>query len=521
MRRLFVVLGASALLALGPARPWPRSPFRLDEQIVDEADVLGGRGGRVGRRARRAAVRGRHPAVRRLRRHLRRPDRRRVDARRPRSCPELGGDDALLAVAVDDRRVRLLPCPTAPTSPAARPTQLAGQAVEPEFADGNWEAGAVAFADILRTGEAPGGGGSGGGRRAARPGRRSPSSVAAPTCSCRNRRKKRAAAPPPVQRMEKPDPYAGETTEQLQFRASSALLELDEAMKTSQLDLDYARSQYGEQAVAGFDKALATVAGRALPRVHAAPAAGRRRAGGRADHAADARRDAAADRRPPPPGWTSRPAPSRSCATWRTPRRRCWRRWPRGSPSCTPASRRRSSGWPQLAAAVRRRRRSPRSRTTSTEARARLAAAEQEVQEARDGPGVGRAAAPPSATSARPRTRSRRPPRCSTPSAGSAPTWTPPAAAWRRCGPRRRRTSPRPGRSPRRGTASGLRPQIARAEAALAAADGLTAGERARPAGGAAAAGGGRHRARAGAGRRPRRADAAPPARPRRWSRRC
>ena len=61
-----------------------------------------------------------------------------------------------------------------------------------------------------------------------------------------------------MQRLEQPDPYAGTTTEELQGRASNALLELDEAMKTSQLDLDYARSQYGEEAVAGFDQALAT-----------------------------------------------------------------------------------------------------------------------------------------------------------------------------------------------------------------------------------------------------------------------
>jgi hypothetical protein len=58
-------------------------------------------------------------------------------------------------------------------------------------------------------------------------------------------------------RLERPDPYAGTTTEQLQFRANSSLLELDEAMKTSQLDLDFARAQYGEEATAGFDRALA------------------------------------------------------------------------------------------------------------------------------------------------------------------------------------------------------------------------------------------------------------------------
>jgi hypothetical protein len=61
-----------------------------------------------------------------------------------------------------------------------------------------------------------------------------------------------------VVRLEKPDPYAGVSTEELQGRASNALLELDEAMKTSQLDLDYARAQYGEDAVTGFDTALAT-----------------------------------------------------------------------------------------------------------------------------------------------------------------------------------------------------------------------------------------------------------------------
>ncbi|WP_324275756.1 hypothetical protein [Blastococcus brunescens] len=58
-------------------------------------------------------------------------------------------------------------------------------------------------------------------------------------------------------RIEQADPFPGESTEQVQFRASNALLELDEAMKTSQLDLDFARSQYGEEAVTGFGAALA------------------------------------------------------------------------------------------------------------------------------------------------------------------------------------------------------------------------------------------------------------------------
>ena len=92
-----------------------------------------------------------------------------------------------------DRRTRM-PCPdsaaTTPCSPSrwrngstassvpdgadvtrAEMETLAGQAVEPEFAEGDWAAGAVAFADILRTGEAPGSGGLRWRRRAAAAGR--------------------------------------------------------------------------------------------------------------------------------------------------------------------------------------------------------------------------------------------------------------------------------------------------------------------------------------------------------------
>jgi hypothetical protein len=46
-------------------------------------------------------------------------------------------------------------------------------------------------------------------------------------------------------------------TDQLQGRASTALLEVDEAVQSSQLELDFARAQYGDEAVAGFAEALA------------------------------------------------------------------------------------------------------------------------------------------------------------------------------------------------------------------------------------------------------------------------
>lgn len=254
VRRLFVVLGASALLAVGAAGPaLAEEPFRLEDQIVDEAGVL--------------------------------DDEAQVDAALDElqtdegiqlfvvfidsfdgmntdewiaSTAELSGlgaQDAMLAVAVDDRAYDFeLPLSAPVTGQEA--DRLATQFVEPEFGDGDWEAGVVVFADILRTGEAPGGGDSGGGGALLVVGAIALVGGGAYLVS-RNRRRKREALPPPVTRLEQTDPYAGVPTDELQGRASNALLQLDEAMQTSQLDLDYARLQYGPQAVEGFDKALA------------------------------------------------------------------------------------------------------------------------------------------------------------------------------------------------------------------------------------------------------------------------
>ena len=85
----------------------------------------------------------------------------------------LGGNDALLAVAVDERDYRFHPArrPTSELSVDEANSARRSGAVEPEFGpQGDWDAGVVAFADILRTGEAPGSGGSdsGGGGAAAR-----------------------------------------------------------------------------------------------------------------------------------------------------------------------------------------------------------------------------------------------------------------------------------------------------------------------------------------------------------------
>jgi uncharacterized membrane protein YgcG len=257
VRRLPVVLGATALLLLSGGPALAEEPFRLTDKVADEAAVIGNE----------APV---EDAID----ELQAEDGTQlyvvfVDSFEGMGAGEwmqstgklsgLGGDDALLAVAVQDEDYGFT-LPVASELSVSEANSLAREYVAPEFTAGDWSTGAVAFADILRTGEAPGSGsgsdsGGGGALLAV-------VAIAAvgggAYLVARARRRKREAQPPPVVRLEKPDPYAGVSTDELQGRASNALLELDEAMKTSQLDLDYARSQYGEDAVTGFDKALAT-----------------------------------------------------------------------------------------------------------------------------------------------------------------------------------------------------------------------------------------------------------------------
>ena len=157
MRRLPVVLGATALLLLSGGPALAEDPFRLDEQLVDEAGVVGD-----------------EAEVSNALEELQAEDGTQLfvvfvdtfeglDAGQWMSetgdLSGLGGNDAILAVAVEDRSYAFtLPSGSELTTDEAN--SLAGQAVEPEFGEGDWAAGAVAFADILRTGEAPGSGGS-------------------------------------------------------------------------------------------------------------------------------------------------------------------------------------------------------------------------------------------------------------------------------------------------------------------------------------------------------------------------
>ncbi|MGY2066477.1 TPM domain-containing protein [Blastococcus sp. SYSU DS0619] len=266
MRRLCVVLGVLAVLLVtgGPAYAVP--PFRLTEQIVDEVGALDGGTAQV------------QNAIDDLRSatgtdlyvvfvsSFDGADRTEW-AQATAELSQLSEEDALLAVAVDDGLYGFL-------RPADHPLSkdqleaLADDQVSPQFAAGDFPGGVATFAGLLESdgtataqpadsgSDAGTDGGSGGAGALLVVGGIAVVGGGAYLVS-RARRNRAGGALPASRQRPAPDPYEGVPTDELQGRASEALLEMDEAVKTSQLDLDFARSQYGEDAVAGFGAALA------------------------------------------------------------------------------------------------------------------------------------------------------------------------------------------------------------------------------------------------------------------------
>ncbi|SDY06709.1 TLP18.3, Psb32 and MOLO-1 founding protein of phosphatase [Geodermatophilus africanus] len=253
MRRLPAVLALLAALVLlggGPALAEP--PFDVPEQVTDRAGVLVGDESSV-----EAAVA-----------ELQAEDQLQlfvvyVDsfdgldqeewATRTAELSGLGGNDVLFAVAVEDRLYAYNPPADFPLS-REEIEEIIASDVEPELSAGDFDGAAIALAE--RLGSSGGGDGGDGGSGVGTVAVVGGIAAVAGGAYLVSRSRRRRQGPPPTQRIERPDPHAGVPTEQLEAQASTALLELDEAVKTSRLDLDYARLQYGADAVAGFAEAL-------------------------------------------------------------------------------------------------------------------------------------------------------------------------------------------------------------------------------------------------------------------------
>ncbi|MCZ2825497.1 MULTISPECIES: TPM domain-containing protein [unclassified Modestobacter] len=270
LSRLLVPLAVgvpAVLLTAGPALA--AEPFAPTEQLVDEADVLDG---------------GEESEVESALQELQAEDGTQlyvvyVEDFGELSGPEwaadafdvagLGTNEVLFAVATEQERLGYYVGQSSPVTQSGLDSFVSSE-VEPFLVEGDWAGAAVTLAEGIQAGDgasagaagaAGGGDGGGGGALAVLVGIAVVGGGGYALMKSRRRKKQQAAAARVAEERAAAeaaarDPHHGTSTEQLTFRASQELLDLDEAIKTSELDLAYARSQYGEQSVAGFQDAL-------------------------------------------------------------------------------------------------------------------------------------------------------------------------------------------------------------------------------------------------------------------------
>jgi uncharacterized membrane protein YgcG len=160
---------------------------------------------------------------------------------------QLGEEDALLAVAVGDRTYGLSVADGFPVE-ESRVDQIRTEDVEPRLSAEAWAGAAVALADGLRSGS-DGGFGLGlavvGG-----------AVLVGGGAYLLHRRRRRSAEEAPPARELPPDEFPDVSTSDLAYRASAALIEVDDAVRTSEQELAAARTHFGAEAVAEFAAAL-------------------------------------------------------------------------------------------------------------------------------------------------------------------------------------------------------------------------------------------------------------------------
>src|SRR3954447_19597724 len=266
VRRLTIVLGilaAAFFVGAGPALAV--APFALSDQITDQVDALGGDRSDV------------QDALDSLRQD------KGIElfvvyvdsfdgatgqtwATQTLHASGLSGNQAVFAVATGDRKYGF----DAGTAEAQQALNEASGDIENELGNDNWADAAVVAADAVggTSSSSSGGGGSnsglvtlgvvlalvlvaGGGYMFFR--------------ARRNRRKELAQAQQQPAQVGPPDPHAGTPTEVLNGRASEALLDLDERVRTAQVNVDFARTHFGADAVPGADQALEQTRGEPPP----------------------------------------------------------------------------------------------------------------------------------------------------------------------------------------------------------------------------------------------------------------
>jgi hypothetical protein len=175
---------------------------------------------------------------------------------------QFGTNDVLLAVAIGDRAYGYSFADDYPL-PESTTDEIVTRDVEPRLGASDWAGAAVALADGLRSGGSSAGSGdsSGDGSGVGTLALVGGGLVVVGGGAYLISRRRRRAGAEPTQGIPVPpaprDEFSDVDTEELGFRASSALIEVDDAVRTSEQELSAARAHFGEEAVAEFSTALA------------------------------------------------------------------------------------------------------------------------------------------------------------------------------------------------------------------------------------------------------------------------
>jgi TLP18.3/Psb32/MOLO-1 phosphatase superfamily protein len=247
-----VLIGVSAVLVLGAGGALAEPPLRLADRVTDRAGVLSPE--KIARI---------QDAIEQLRAengvdlfvvYVQSFDgaggQEWADETARRS--QLGAEDALLAVAVGDRAYGVSVPEGFPIN-ESRVQEIRTEDVEPRLSAQAWDGAAIAMADGLRSG---GGGGFGLGLAVVG----GAAVVGAGAYVLRRRQRRAAETAPAVDAAPAPDlppdEFADVSTADLAYRASAALIEVDDAVRTSEQELTAARTHFGPEAVAKFAAAL-------------------------------------------------------------------------------------------------------------------------------------------------------------------------------------------------------------------------------------------------------------------------
>ncbi|WP_281688828.1 TPM domain-containing protein [Pseudonocardia thermophila] len=170
----------------------------------------------------------------------------------------LGTDDVLMAVAVRDREYYVQTGPRMTDLDQDVLDKILAQDVEPRLAANDWAGAALALADDLRRG-GPDSSGSGPSTLSVVGGIAAVGGIAVVGGGAyllSRRRKKAQGESGPSEPAVPEDEFSDLSTEELAFQASQALLDVDNAVQRSEQELSAARAHFGEEATAPFAAAL-------------------------------------------------------------------------------------------------------------------------------------------------------------------------------------------------------------------------------------------------------------------------